>query len=692
MEEPRELGSPFQSMAAYDEAFSAMGEELGRGASGVVRRATRLADGLGVAVKQIDLRALRVMGGISIDRLRREVDVMLGLRHRNIVELYGAYGDGNTVRLVMELVEGQELFDAILSRGKFDESEARPIFQSLCAAVAYMHGCGVIHRDLKPENVLLSPDGNSVKLVDFGLSKLVATGRGGSAAKTMVGTPSYLAPEIEEMSSQRRSIDLDQVEDGELSKTSSGGDDVPAVSYDNKVDAWSLGVTLYVMLIARFPVYRRTSAGLIAGLDLPAEARNLSPLATNLLAKLLEADPKKRFSVTDVLHHDPWLVTAVAKAAPKKKPPPPDDDAPVTTPEKKPTPPEAKQPNALFTGLASAHAALVAASALQLPPDMRRAGLVYHERVLASRALASKLRSTAGLVLEALDDLAFAVEHRQPAAAVDILANVKRWSAQLGAECAKAKADNLTSMQDIANNVSLPAPEIPSSNRILAKAPSSRSQTAALDLANDDDVLELMLPVRTTDDLGDHRLREPVAPVLKCLGELHVVFSRMELFWSKVELSLDTVVRRNESLEILLKFADSPELKSRFEARLVQFKAFWASLAAWDIEIVRPTSRLSRLTSLLSGPNCRCQGTPGLAPSDAFKLMCYRCLDVHRQATIFCVSLTTTPLLCLVIIFFNYFGPGNLSLRIGALSSVIHAPPYPTTAAAPLRLQGSHLP
>ena len=77
--------------------------------------------------------------------------------------------------LVMELVEGRELFDAILSRGKFDEPSARNIFSKLCQAVAYMHARNIIHRDVKPENVLVTGvNEDEVKLVDFGLSKLVA--------------------------------------------------------------------------------------------------------------------------------------------------------------------------------------------------------------------------------------------------------------------------------------------------------------------------------------------------------------------------------------------------------------------------------------------------------------------------------------------------------------------------------------
>lgn len=624
-----ELGAPFLPLEAYDAAFTTPHEELGRGASGVVRRAIRRSDGVGVAVKTIDLRALRVMGGFSISRLRREVEVMLGLRHPNIVELYGAYGNSDGVRLVMELVEGRELFDEILSRGKFSEVDARPIFGSLCAAVAYMHGRGVIHRDLKPENVLLRRR-REVKLVDFGLSKLVASHRGGSAARTMVGTPSYLAPEIEEMKNKRREIDLDAIEEDDKSMASSDmsttnndnqqHDNHQVATYDSKVDAWSLGVTLYVMLIARFPVYKRDAGGLIAGVEIPPEAVSaLSPQVRSLITSLLEADPAQRCSAADALK-DAWLETAVATmpslALSLARQQPSTLVGPASEPPQKKmlaastaattTPQQTHHPHAVFGGLASAHASLVAAAALQLPKDMRRAGLVYHERVLASRGLASKLRSTAGLVLETLDDLAFAVDEHdpRPQAALDILNNIKRWTSELGAECAVAKNQNLNSMRDLAESAgispeSLPSPLARSAAAAQASMSSSSSsrprETDTLDLTDDEDVLELMLPV--TAHYPEHSSSPPassspikdlaspsIEPVLKCLAELHVVFSRMELFWSKVEVSLDAILRRNEALATLVKFADTPNLKHRFDTRLAQFRNFWASLASWQID------------------------------------------------------------------------------------------------------------
>jgi serine/threonine protein kinase len=103
--------------------------------------------------------------------------------------------------LVLELVEGGELFDFVVDRGcnGLPEDSAREIFRQIVDAVAYLHAKNISHRDLKPENILLAKkpvDEHGpfeVKLSDFGLSRLVGAT---SFMQTMCGTPSYLAPEV----------------------------------------------------------------------------------------------------------------------------------------------------------------------------------------------------------------------------------------------------------------------------------------------------------------------------------------------------------------------------------------------------------------------------------------------------------------------------------------------------------------
>ena len=220
----------FEPLNQYDEQYTAPGDEVGRGASGVVRRATRRSDGLPVAVKTMDLRALRLAGGggFSIARLRREVDVLRSLRHPAIVRLYGAYGDQDTVLLVMELVEGRELFDAILSRGKFDEPSARNIFSKLCQAVAYMHARNIIHRDVKPENVLVCQSTKRCKIADLGCAREV---RSAPPYTDYVSTRWYRAPE----NALRSKV------------------------YSSPVDVWACGCVLGELLMKGRPLFPATS-------------------------------------------------------------------------------------------------------------------------------------------------------------------------------------------------------------------------------------------------------------------------------------------------------------------------------------------------------------------------------------------------------------------------------------------------
>lgn len=124
-----------------------------------------------------------------------------------------------------------ELFDAILKRGRYSEADARPVVTQIASALAYLHAQHIVHRDIKPENIRVTPaqDGASprIKLLDFGLSKVVDVDSG-SAARTFVGTPVYLAPEVEKRE---------------------------GATYGVEVDCWSLGAVLYVMLVARFPEF-----------------------------------------------------------------------------------------------------------------------------------------------------------------------------------------------------------------------------------------------------------------------------------------------------------------------------------------------------------------------------------------------------------------------------------------------------
>ncbi|ONM32560.1 Calcium-dependent protein kinase 24 [Zea mays] len=152
-----------------------LGEELGRGEFGVTRRCTDTASGEVVACKSISKRKLR--SSVDIEDVRREAAIMRSLpEHPNVVRLREAFEDGDTVHLVMEVCEGGELFDRIVSRGHYTERAAAGVMRTIMEVVLHCHKHGVMHRDLKPENFLYAntSETSPLKVIDFGLSNASA--------------------------------------------------------------------------------------------------------------------------------------------------------------------------------------------------------------------------------------------------------------------------------------------------------------------------------------------------------------------------------------------------------------------------------------------------------------------------------------------------------------------------------------
>ncbi len=188
--------------------------ELGRGGMGVVYRAWDTLLDRPVAVKVLS------HSGLGVDaraRLLREARAAARLNHPHIVSIHDAGEAGDAAFIVMELVEGESLFDR--RPGSFGEVIA--IARDVCAALEHAHAHGIVHRDLKPENVLIGRDG-SAKLMDFGLARLAASRQSSEGA--LVGTVFYLAPE------------------------QALGQDV-----DGRADLYALGVMLYELVTGRLP-------------------------------------------------------------------------------------------------------------------------------------------------------------------------------------------------------------------------------------------------------------------------------------------------------------------------------------------------------------------------------------------------------------------------------------------------------
>ncbi|KAF9597063.1 hypothetical protein IFM89_015254 [Coptis chinensis] len=178
----------------------------------------------------------------------------------------------------MELCSGGDLFEHIVNNGPCSESQAALMFKELIVVIKYCHEKGVVHRDIKPENVFLTSSGK-MKLADFGLAAWITIGK----LSGLVGSPVYVAPEV------------------------LVGD------YSEKVDIWSVGVLLHVLLVGELPFQANTKEAI----DEAHKKENLninsgiqetiSLPARDLLRRMLTRDASLRLSADEVLRH-PWFI------------------------------------------------------------------------------------------------------------------------------------------------------------------------------------------------------------------------------------------------------------------------------------------------------------------------------------------------------------------------------------------------
>lgn len=146
------------------EQYQFSGDKIGEGSYGSVKK--------GVHKKTGQIRAIKTIPKTSVKyvaKFKQEIQIMKELEHPNIIRLYETYEDDANIYLVMELCEGGELFDRIISAGFFTEREAAVYVKQMAGALYYLHNKGVCHRDLKPENFLMlnrKPD-SPIKLIDL---------------------------------------------------------------------------------------------------------------------------------------------------------------------------------------------------------------------------------------------------------------------------------------------------------------------------------------------------------------------------------------------------------------------------------------------------------------------------------------------------------------------------------------------
>ncbi len=259
---------------------------LGKGGMGEVWRARDSKLGREVAIKTLPEEFARDEERLA--RFEREAKLLASLNHPNIATIHGLEEDNGIRFLVLELVEGETLADAV-KRDAIAVEESLKLALQIAEALEAAHEKGVIHRDLKPLNIKVTPDGK-VKVLDFGLAKALAgdgTEAGLSQSPTIsmtatqqgviLGTAAYMAPE------QAR-----------------GGD------VDKRADVWAFGCVLYEMLTGRQTWSGPTVTDMIAAAvakdpDFTILPSNLNPRIQELLRRCLEKEPKNRWqAVGDV--------------------------------------------------------------------------------------------------------------------------------------------------------------------------------------------------------------------------------------------------------------------------------------------------------------------------------------------------------------------------------------------------------
>nr|AAG51109.1 NPK1-related protein kinase, putative [Arabidopsis thaliana] len=255
------------------------GQLIGRGAFGTVYMGMNLDSGELLAVKQVLITsncASKEKTQAHIQELEEEVKLLKNLSHPNIVRYLGTVREDETLNILLEFVPGGSISSLLEKFGAFPESVVRTYTNQLLLGLEYLHNHAIMHRDIKGANILVDNQG-CIKLADFGASKQVAELATISGAKSMKGTPYWMAPEV-----------------------------ILQTGHSFSADIWSVGCTVIEMVTGKAPwsqQYKEIAAIFHIGTTKshPPIPDNISSDANDFLLKCLQQEPNLRPTASELL-------------------------------------------------------------------------------------------------------------------------------------------------------------------------------------------------------------------------------------------------------------------------------------------------------------------------------------------------------------------------------------------------------
>lgn len=282
---PRVAGRYHTSPERIEDKYELTDIVLGTGANGDVHLArSRVDDAKELAVKSISFSS--VAGFDEWKMLERQLEVALLVDCPQLVGATDVYETDEALHLVMPYMEGGALLkDEAAPR--MSEDAAKDLAREMLQALKYLHSQGIVHRDIKPSNCVLEKElGTRVRLIDFDLCFFWKAGD--PKMRYACGTPGYMSPEL------RR-----------------------GKGYTSQTDMWSLGVTLFRLLVGEMPfsleeIPDQDDVDAVLASRVTA---GLGPVAHDLLASLLRVDPDERLNADDALLHPFFAVSRATRAA-----------------------------------------------------------------------------------------------------------------------------------------------------------------------------------------------------------------------------------------------------------------------------------------------------------------------------------------------------------------------------------------